>query len=58
MSATGITSGADQALELKVRAKMLGVDPGKIPPASAIFDFSFVQKAAAELKGAGWKPSP
>lgn len=56
MSPTAITSDADQALELKVRAKMLGLDPAKLPPPSNFFDFSFVKKAAAELKKENWKP--
>ncbi|HEY3916650.1 MAG TPA: ABC transporter substrate-binding protein, partial [Stellaceae bacterium] len=42
MSPTAVTSEADQALELKVRAKMLGVDPATLPPPSHFFDFSFV----------------
>jgi NitT/TauT family transport system substrate-binding protein len=58
MSPTAVTSDEDQALELKVRAKMLGVDPATLPPLSNFFDFSFVTKAAAELKAEGWKPKP
>jgi ABC-type nitrate/sulfonate/bicarbonate transport system substrate-binding protein len=56
MSPTAVTSDADQVLELEVRAKMLGVDPAKLPPSSQFFDFSFVREAAAELKAQGWKP--
>ncbi|HVA15907.1 MAG TPA: ABC transporter substrate-binding protein [Stellaceae bacterium] len=56
MSPTAVTSDADQALELKVRAKMLGVDPATLPPPSRFFDFSFVKQAAAELKKENWKP--
>ncbi len=56
MSATAVTSEADQALELKVRAKMLSLDPAKLPPPSNFFDFSFVKEAAAELKKENWKP--
>ena len=56
MSPTAITSDADQALELRVRAKMLGIDPAKLPPPSSFFDFSFVKAAAAELEKENWKP--
>jgi ABC-type nitrate/sulfonate/bicarbonate transport system substrate-binding protein len=56
MSPTAVTSDADQALELEVRAKMLGIDPAKLPPPSNFFDFSFVKEAATELKTEGWKP--
>jgi NitT/TauT family transport system substrate-binding protein len=56
MSPTAVTTDADQALELKVRADMLGVDPKTLPPPSAFFDFSFVKQAAAELKKENWKP--
>jgi NitT/TauT family transport system substrate-binding protein len=56
MSPTAVTSDADQALELKVRAEMLGIDPKTLAPPSAFFDFSFVKKAAAQLKEENWKP--
>jgi len=56
MSPTAITSDADQALELKVRAQMLNLDPATLPPPSHFFDFSFVKEAAAELKKENWKP--
>ena len=56
MSPTAVTTDADQALELEVRARMLGIDPKTLPPPSAFFDFSFVKEAAAELKAQGWKP--
>ena len=58
MSPTAVTTDADQALELKVRAQMLGIDPATLPPPAAFFDFSFVKQAAAELKAEGWKPKP
>ncbi len=56
MSPTAVTTDTDQALELRVRAKMLGVDPAALPPPSNFFDFSFVKEAAAELKKENWKP--
>ncbi len=42
--------------ELHLRADMLGVPKDQIPPAAAVFDFHFIEQAAAELKQAGWKP--
>jgi NitT/TauT family transport system substrate-binding protein len=56
MSPTAVTSDEDQALELTVRAEMLGVDPKTLAPPSAFFDFSFVKEAAATLKKENWKP--
>ena len=56
LSPTSVVSDEDQAFELKLRARMLGMDPGKVPPSSYFFDFSFVKKAAEELKAEGWKP--
>jgi hypothetical protein len=56
MSPTAVTSDADQALELKVRAEMLGIDPKTLAPPSTFFDFSFVKEAAAHLKKENWKP--
>ncbi len=56
LSPTSVVSDEDQAFELKLRAQMLDVDPAKVPPPSYFFDFSFVKKAAAELKAEGWKP--
>ena len=56
LSPTAIVSDDDQAFELKLRAHMLGVGEDKVPPPAQFFDFSFVRKAAAELKEEGWKP--
>jgi NitT/TauT family transport system substrate-binding protein len=56
ISPTGIVPPDNQQFELRVRAEMLSVAPDKIPPASAVFDSSFVEKAAAELKAENWKP--
>jgi len=56
MSPTAVTTDADQALELRVRAEMLGIDPKSLAPPSAFFDFSFVKEAAAKLKKENWKP--
>jgi ABC-type nitrate/sulfonate/bicarbonate transport system substrate-binding protein len=56
MLATGTVPRDIQERELKLRGDMLSVPPDKIPPASAVFDYSFVEKAAQELKAEGWKP--
>jgi NitT/TauT family transport system substrate-binding protein len=50
---TGTMLEEDQAFELKLRGELLGV-PAK--PIANVFDFSFVNKAAAELKAENWKP--
>jgi len=50
---TGTMPEEDQAFELKLRGELLGVPPKKV---AEVFDFSFVEKAAAELKAENWKP--
>jgi len=50
---TGTMPEEDQAFELKLRGELLGVPPKKD---ADVFDFSFVKKAAAELKAENWKP--
>ena len=47
-----------QATEIALRADMLGMPKDKVPPASAVFDFSWVEKVNAELKASGWVPKP
>ena len=47
-----------QATELALRADMLGMAKDKIPQTAAVFDFSWVEKANAELKASGWAPKP
>jgi NitT/TauT family transport system substrate-binding protein len=53
---TGTMPDEDQAFELKLRGELLGVPPEKIAKIGDVFDFSFVRKAAAELKAENWKP--
>ena len=55
MLPTGTMPRDLQDNEIALRADMLGVTREKIPPASGVFDFSFVEKAAVELKAEGWK---
>ena len=45
-----------QVNELTLRGDMLGVPPNKIPAPEQVFDYSFIHKAAEELKAEGWKP--
>ena len=53
---TGTMPEEDQAFELKLRGELLGVPPEKIAKTADVFDFSFVEKAAAELEAEHWKP--
>jgi ABC-type nitrate/sulfonate/bicarbonate transport system substrate-binding protein len=56
LSLAGTMPVADQQLELQVRGEMLSIPKDKIAPPSQVFDFSFAEKAAAELKAENWKP--
>lgn len=56
MLASGSVPLDVQENELKLRGDLLGLPPEKIPPASAVFDYSFILKAGQELKAEGWKP--
>jgi hypothetical protein len=47
----------DQSFDVALRAVMLDVPKEKIPPANGVFDFSFAEKANAELAAEGWKPA-
>lgn len=55
---TGTLPVEDQAFELALRADLLSVPREKVPAASQVYDFSFVEKAAAELKAEHWQPEP
>jgi NitT/TauT family transport system substrate-binding protein len=56
MLASGSVPHDLQTNELTLRAEMLGVAENKIPKPEQVFDYSFIHKAAEELKEAGWKP--
>ncbi len=58
ITTTGVMPAADAAMDVSLRADMLDVPKDKAPPASTVFDFSFAEKALAELKAEGWKPKP
>jgi ABC-type nitrate/sulfonate/bicarbonate transport system substrate-binding protein len=56
MLASGSVPRELQENELRLRAEMLGVPQNKLPPPEQVFDYSFVLKAAQELKAEGWTP--
>jgi NitT/TauT family transport system substrate-binding protein len=55
---TGTMPQDAQALDVALRAEMLSIPKDKAPPAGAVFDFSFAEKANADLKAANWQPKP
>jgi NitT/TauT family transport system substrate-binding protein len=54
----GTVSPQMQTNEIALRSELLGIPKDKVLPNSAVFDFSLIEKAAAQLKAEGWKPSP
>jgi ABC-type nitrate/sulfonate/bicarbonate transport system substrate-binding protein len=58
MAQDGTISLEAQTNELALRADMLSMAANQIPPVTAVFDFSWLEKVNAELKAAGWKPGP
>jgi ABC-type nitrate/sulfonate/bicarbonate transport system substrate-binding protein len=56
MLASGSVPRALQENELKLRGEMLGLAADKIPAPDHVFDYSFILKAAEQLKAEGWKP--
>ena len=58
MAEDGTISTEAQMNELALRGDMLSMAADKVPPVSAVFDFSIVEKVNAELKASGWKPGP
>ena len=54
--ATGTTSLQSETVELKLRGELLGVPAAQVKKSAGVFDFSFVEKAAAELKAEYWRP--
>jgi hypothetical protein len=57
LSLTGTMPVADQQLELELRGQMLGLPKDKIAKPADVFDFSFAEKAATQLKAENWKPN-
>jgi ABC-type nitrate/sulfonate/bicarbonate transport system substrate-binding protein len=58
MAADGAIAPEAQTNELALRADMLSMAADKIPPTTAVFDFSWLEKVNTELKASGWKPGP
>ena len=58
MAEDGTISADAQKTEIALRGDMLDMKPDKLPPASAVFDFSWADKVNAELKASGWTPKP
>jgi len=58
MAEDGTITPESQKAEIELRGDMLGMPASKIPPASAVFDFSWANRINAELKASGWKPKP
>jgi NitT/TauT family transport system substrate-binding protein len=56
MAEDGTISPEAQRNELSLRGDMLNMQAGQIPPVSAVFDFSWLEKINAELRASGWKP--
>ncbi len=56
LDSTGTTSLQNETVELKLRGELLGVPPAQLKKSADVFDFSFVQKAAAALKAENWQP--
>ena len=57
LSLTGTMPAEDQQLELELRGQMLGLAKDKIAKPADVFDFSFAEKAAAQLKAENWRPA-
>jgi len=53
---TGTMPKDAQALDVSLRSEMLNVPKDKVPPPEGVFDFSFAEKALAQLKAAHWQP--
>jgi ABC-type nitrate/sulfonate/bicarbonate transport system substrate-binding protein len=47
-----------RAVDLKVRASIIGLGADKIPPMERIYDYSIVRETNAELERSGWQPRP
>jgi len=58
MAQDGTISTEAQMNELSLRGDMLNMATNQIPPVSAVFDFSWLEKINDELKASGWKPGP
>jgi NitT/TauT family transport system substrate-binding protein len=57
LSLTGTMPAEGQQLELELRGQMLSLAKDKIAKPADVFDFSFAEKAAAQLKAENWRPA-
>ncbi|HWE74767.1 MAG TPA: ABC transporter substrate-binding protein [Stellaceae bacterium] len=57
LSLTGTMPADGQQMELELRGQMLGLAKDKIAKPSDVFDFSFAEKAATQLKSENWSPT-
>jgi len=53
---TGTTSLQNENVELQLRGDLLGVPRAQLKKSAEVFDFSFVEQTAAELKAENWQP--
>src|SRR5262249_1997338 len=53
---TGTMPKDAQALDIALRADMLGVAKDKVPPPEGVFDFRFAEEAGKALDAAQWRP--
>jgi len=58
MAIEGTIPADVQQDEIKLRGAMMDLKPDALPAPSGVFDFSFAEKANAELAAQGWKPAP
>jgi ABC-type nitrate/sulfonate/bicarbonate transport system substrate-binding protein len=58
MAESATISPEARATEVALRGDMLSMAADKVPPATTVFDFSFAEKVAAQLKSEGWIPTP
>ena len=57
LDATGITSLRNETVELRLRGELLGIPAAQLKRPAEVFDFSFVEKAAAALRAENWQPT-
>lgn len=58
MTKVGTVSDELIKTDLKVRATILNIDPGRVPPINAIYDYALTRKVTAQIDASGWKPTP
>jgi ABC-type nitrate/sulfonate/bicarbonate transport system substrate-binding protein len=56
LDSTGTTSLLNENVELELRGDLLSIPRAQLKKSSDVFDFGFVQKAAAALKAENWQP--